>query len=113
MPLASMNATSGGLPPATCVVSFWDALSALTFSILMVMFGCSLWKSAANFFMVGSLPTHDSKVTVTGLVGSFTAPVPLPWSELFDEPVPHADSAAHRALAAATPATVRRDVRNL
>src|SRR5437879_9940791 len=36
----------------------------------MVMFGCSVWKSAANFFICGESPTQEEKVRVTGLVGS-------------------------------------------
>src|SRR6266536_5148706 len=70
MELASRKATSGAVPPAICVVSLVDALSADTFSNWTVMFGCSLWKSLANFFICGESPTHDSNVSVTGLVGS-------------------------------------------
>ena len=61
---------SGAVPPAIWVVSFWVALSDDTLSNWIVMFGCSLWKSAANFFICGESPTHDSKVMVTGLLGS-------------------------------------------
>src|SRR6266581_2111692 len=70
MELASRKATSGAVPPAIWVVSLVDALSADTFWNWMVMFGCSLWKSDANFFICGESPTHDSNVSVTGLVGS-------------------------------------------
>ena len=61
---------SGGLPPATWVVSFWVAESAGTFRNLMVMLGWALWKSAESFFICEASLTHDWKVTVTGLVGS-------------------------------------------
>src|SRR6266540_4131453 len=35
------------------------------------MFGWSSWNSLANPFIWGESPTHEEKVTVTGLVGSF------------------------------------------
>src|SRR3982751_2406368 len=98
--LASTKATSGGFPPAICVVSFWLALSALTFSNLMVMFGWSLWKSAANFFIVGSPPTHEENVTVTGDVGSLTGPSPLPALVFGASPLEQATSAPDRARTA-------------
>jgi hypothetical protein len=53
-------------------------LSALTFWNWIVMLGWSLWKSAAICFIVGSLPTQDEKVTVTGEAGSLTGPAPVP-----------------------------------
>ena len=42
----------------------------------MVMFGCSLWNSAAIFFIWGSLPTQEKNVTVWGSEGSLTFPFP-------------------------------------
>src|SRR6266566_2695991 len=68
--LESMNATSGAVPPATCVVSFVVALSADTAWNSIVMFGCKAWKSLANCFICGESPTQDEKVSFTGLVGS-------------------------------------------
>src|ERR671930_1858617 len=68
--LASRNAVSGAVPPAICVVSFWAKLSAVVVWNWIVMFGCSLWKSSANFFICGESPTHEENVIVTGLVGS-------------------------------------------
>src|SRR3954469_3070067 len=69
--LESTYAVSGTVPPAIWVVSLSVARSAGTFWNSTVMFGCSLWKSSANFLNCGDCPTHDSKVIVTGDVGSF------------------------------------------
>ena len=79
------------------MVSFWLALSALTFWNWMVMLGWSLWKSAAIFFIVGSLPTHDEKVTVTGEVGSLTGPGPFPMLLVLAGLLPAGDERADQA----------------
>src|SRR3954452_18363644 len=101
-----MYATSGAVLLATWTVSLSDASSAGTFWNLIVMFGCCRWKSASSFFIVGSLPTQDAKVTDTGLVGSRTEPLPEPrggagLGELLL--LPHAASASAAATAAVVP----------
>src|SRR4051794_18287868 len=99
-----MYATSGAVLLATWTVSLSPASSAGTFWNLIVMFGCSRWKSAASFFIVGSLPTQDANVTVTGLVGSGTAPEPAP-RVVFSLPelLPHAARATVATIAAEAP----------
>src|SRR5205085_2850906 len=84
------------LLPAMRVLRTLLACSAGTFSNLIVIIGCSLWKSAANFFIVGWLPTQEKNVTVVGSVGSLTTPSPSPWvvsPELFASSPPQAASA--------------------
>src|SRR4051794_5053364 len=74
----------------------------------MVMFGWSLWKSAANFFIVGSEPTHEEKVTVVGVVGSFTGPWPLPALVSGLLPLPQATSALESVKAVTTCAVLEK-----
>src|SRR3954447_18190621 len=45
----------------------------------MVVWGCSLWNSAASFFISGEFPTHEKNETSVGSVGSCTGPGPSPF----------------------------------
>src|SRR3954447_25973802 len=99
-----MYATSGAVLLATWTVSLSPASSAGTFWNLIVILGCSRWKSRASFFIVGSVPTQDANVTVTGLVGSETAPEPAPWVAAFlPGLLPHAASATVATITADAP----------
>src|SRR4051812_34559727 len=88
------------------VVRTCPACSAGTFSNLIVILGCSLWKSAANFFIVGWLPTQEKNVTVVGSVGSSTGPSPSPWVVFAGVVLPESSSLPQ---AARPDATIRRD----
>src|ERR1700754_2196184 len=104
-----MYAMSGGLPPATCAVSFSLASSAGTFCNSILMFGCSPSNFWTSVLKSGSSPTHDENVTVTGEVGSGTGPSPAPLSVDEPPPVEHAASASAAVVVATT---VARDLRD-
>src|SRR3954451_3113786 len=81
----------------------------------MVMLGCSLWNSAASFFISGELPTHEKNETSVGSVGSWTGPGPSPFGSCsgFSESLPQAARPKEVIDMTATTAATLRDSLNL
>src|SRR4051812_32283341 len=77
------------------------------------MLGCRGWNSSANFFIVGSFPTQEKKVTVCAEVGSLTGPGPLPMLSLLPflplSSLPQAARLMHVANARTTTAGIFQD----